>query len=58
MTLYYKITNKDEIHNGYKYKDGLNILEGDFNEDIKQDCVNGGLYFTTADHIHEIYECN
>jgi hypothetical protein len=55
MADYYTITNKDEIHNGYKYKDGLNILE-EFNENINDDCCKGGFYFTTAEYIHELYE--
>jgi hypothetical protein len=55
MTVYYKITNKDEIHHGYKYKDGLNILKEKFNENINDDFGIGGLYFTTAEHIHEFY---
>jgi hypothetical protein len=60
MTIYYKITNKEEIHYGYKYKVGLNILEEDFNDDIIDDCNKGGFYFTTADNIDLFYNmgCN
>ena len=31
--MYFKITNKEENHNGFQYKDGLNVLEGEFNND-------------------------
>jgi hypothetical protein len=56
MAIYYKITNKDENHHGYKYKDGLNMLEGKFNENINDNCGKGGFYFTTAEYIHEFYD--
>jgi hypothetical protein len=56
MEIYYKITNKDEIHHGYKYKNGLNILEDEFNENINDNHSKGGFYFTTAEHIHKFYE--
>lgn len=47
--IYYKITNKDENHHGYQYKDGLNILEEKFQK--QGSCVPGGFYFTTIEHI-------
>src|SRR5690349_5275845 len=47
--IYYKITNKDENHNGYQYYDGLNILDKPFEKDGS--CVSGGLYFTSIKHI-------
>ena len=55
---YLKVTNYLEIHNEYIYKSGLNILDKEFEENGS--CVPGGLYFTTAEHIHEFYEwgCN
>lgn len=53
MTKYFKVTNDKEIHNGYVYKDGLNILDKPFQE--IGSCVEGGLYFTTAKHIHKFY---
>ena len=46
---YFKITNEDESHRGYQYKDGLNILDKSFEREGS--CVPGGLYFTTAKHI-------
>ena len=38
LSPYVKLTTEDCIHNGYKYEEGLNVL----NEKI---CGNGGLYF-------------
>jgi hypothetical protein len=55
MTTYYKITNNNEYHYGYKYKDGLNILDDEFNENIYDECGKGGFYFTTDEHIHKFY---
>lgn len=49
--IFYKITNSNECHNGYQYKDGLNVLNGPFNP--VGSCVAGGLYFTTIDHIFD-----
>ena len=50
---YYKITNFEENHNGFQYKDGLNILDKPFEE--KGSCVRNGLYFTTLEHIQKFY---
>ena len=52
-TVYYKITSKEEIHNEFQYKDGLNMLEGEFAGEGS--CVPGGLYFTNFDNIHHFY---
>nr|AEX63292.1 putative ankyrin repeat protein [Moumouvirus Monve] len=49
--LYLKITNKNECHHGFQYQDGLNILEGKFNDNPKELCVPGRLYFTEAKYI-------
>lgn len=38
-----KLTKADNCHNGYMYKEGLNVLDGEF--DTKRDCGPGGLYF-------------
>ena len=51
---YFKITNATETHNGFCYKDGLNILDKEFEE--QGSCVPGGLYFTTIDHIKDFYD--
>jgi hypothetical protein len=46
---YFKLTTDDCIHNGYQYKEGLNCLEGEFNnENI---CGSGGLYFCRKEDI-------
>jgi len=50
-TTYYKITNENEIHNGYQYEDGLNILDKPFEKEGS--CVLGGLYFSDLRNIHE-----
>lgn len=47
--MYFKITNKDENHNGFQYRTGLNILKGSFAQ--VGSCVPGGLYFTDINHI-------
>ena len=53
--VYYKITNKDEIHHGYQYKDGLNVLNEKFNENKTDEYGKGGFYFTDAPHINQFY---
>ncbi|AGC01967.1 ankyrin repeat protein [Acanthamoeba polyphaga moumouvirus] len=50
-SLYLKVTNEDECHNGFQYKDGLNILQEEFNDDPKVSCVPGRLYFTEPKYI-------
>ena len=47
--MYFKITNKEENHNGFQYFDGLNILVDEFIE--SGSCVKGGLYFTDINNI-------
>ncbi|AVL94466.1 ankyrin repeat protein [Moumouvirus australiensis] len=49
--LYFKITNENECHYGFQYKDGLNILEGEFNNNPKDICVPGRLYFSDSKNI-------
>ncbi len=51
--VYYKITNKEECHNGFQYHDGLNILKEPFS--IEGSCCPGGLYFTDIDNIHYFF---
>jgi hypothetical protein len=31
LSQYVKLTTKNCVHNGYKYKEGLNILDEEFN---------------------------
>jgi hypothetical protein len=46
---YVKLTTEDLIHNCYQYEEGLNCLEGNFNnENI---CGPGGLYFCRKEDI-------
>ena len=49
MTLYFKITNSIETHGRVKYKKGLIKDPLPWNPDT--DCVPGGIYFTTKEHI-------
>ena len=44
---YYKILNEEENHNGFQYKDGLNIDSVPFQP--KGSCVRGGIYFASKD---------
>jgi galactose-1-phosphate uridylyltransferase len=46
---YVKLTNKDCIHNDYQYKEGLNCLNGKFNNE--KICCSGGLYFCRYEDI-------
>ena len=49
--IYYKVMNINENQHGYQYKDGLNILEGEFNENPYDSCGPGGFYFTDYKHL-------
>ena len=51
--VFYKILNKHGIHNGYRYSQGLNILNGPFNNNPYQSCAPGGFYITTKEHLHK-----
>jgi len=53
---YYKVTNEQECHNGYQYKDGLNILKEEFNDNPKASCVAGGFYFTDYEHLPRFFK--
>lgn len=57
---FFKITNTKENHNGFQYKDGLNILDKKFDSNEKSSCSPGGLYFTTKEYISNFYNygCN
>jgi hypothetical protein len=46
---FYKITNKNETHNGMTYHDGLNEDVLPFNP--SGDCTPGGIYFTDVENI-------
>ncbi len=53
---YYKITNKEECHNGLQYHDGLIIDPKPFDDDPTHSCVKGGIYFTTKEHLHKFFK--
>ena len=44
---YYKIFNEKENHNGFQYKEGLNILEEEWNP--SGSCTSGGFYIAKED---------
>lgn len=52
--IYYKITNKDEIHHNLQYKTGLIIDPEKFDNDSRHSCVKG-IYFTTAEYLHKFF---
>jgi len=56
--VYYKVTAEPEIHHGFHYQNGLNILDKNF--EPKGSCVAGGLYFTTIENVPNFYSygCN
>ncbi|AYV85715.1 MAG: ankyrin repeat protein [Satyrvirus sp.] len=53
--MYFKITNAKENHHGYQYKDGLNVLDKEFDDNPKNSGTAGGLYFITKEFIHNFY---
>ena len=52
---YFKVTKPDECHYDLTYKYGINVLEGEFNDDPNVKCGPGGLYFTTIEYIQDFY---
>ena len=44
-----KLTNQEELHNGYQFKDGLNVDNIPFN--TKYECSPGGIYFCRFDNF-------
>ena len=52
---YYKITNQEENHCGLQYRDGLIVGHQKFNNNPKDSCVKGGIYFTTKEHLHKFF---
>lgn len=58
---FYKFINRNKIHKGFTYKQGLNVDTLPFNP--TDTCRQGGLYFTTKDNIFHFkkygdYCCN
>ena len=50
-SVYYKITNREENHNGLQYHTGRVVDILPFNDNPAVSCVPGGIYFTDKDHI-------
>ena len=48
---YLKVINSKKLHNGMKYKKGLNVDIRKFNDNPYKTCVSGGLYFTTLEYL-------
>lgn len=48
---YFKILNKEECHNGFQYKTGLNVDTIPFNDNLENSCCEGGLYFAPVESI-------
>ncbi len=46
----YKLTNYTSCHNGFQFKEGLNIDTIPFN--TTRECSPGGMYFTTSDDFY------
>lgn len=49
-TKFFRLTNKDELHNGFQYKTGVNEDTVPFNPIGV--CAKGGLYFYAEDQVH------
>ena len=49
--VYYKVLNNNENHNGYQYKEGLNVLNDEFDDNPNHHCVQGGLYYVAKENI-------
>lgn len=49
--IFVKLTNKDEYHNGFQFKTGLNEDVVEFNP--SGDCLSGGIYFC---EFYKIYK--
>jgi len=48
--IYFKMTNDNEIHRLFQYKDGLNFDPNEFRP--SGCCSGGGLYFTNLENLH------
>lgn len=49
--MYFRLTNKKETHNGFKYETGLNTDTVPFDNNPNHTCCKGGLYFSNEVHI-------
>ena len=50
---FWKITNEEENHHGFQYKNGLNVDTQKFQK--SGTCVKGGLYFTDSENIYNFF---
>lgn len=53
--MWLKVTNDQECHHGFQYRNGLNVLNDEFNDDIHDQCVAGGFYFSDEKSINFYY---
>ena len=53
---YIKLTTENNTHNGYQYKEGLNCLDGEFNNE--KICGSGGLYFCRKEDSYKLINYN
>jgi hypothetical protein len=51
--IYLKVTNENECHNDYQYKDGLNVDSNPFNDNPNETCIKGRMYFTDLANLPE-----
>jgi hypothetical protein len=51
--IYYQIKNEKDYNHGFQYKDGLNILDKEFDENESSSSPEGGLYFTEEKNIYK-----
>jgi len=56
MEEYFKVTNAKENHHGFQYRNGLNVLIEEFNDNPNDSCCAGGLYFTYKENIHKFFD--
>lgn len=54
--VFVKLTNKDECHNGFQFKTGLNEDTIKFNP--SGNCLSGGIYFCEFYKIHKLIKYN
>jgi len=53
LQIYFKLLNKEENHNGFQFKTGLNVDNISFNRDHDIICGPGGIYFSKSQDILE-----
>lgn len=48
---YVKLTNESCYHNGFQFREGLNVDTVSFS--TESECCAGGIYFTRMEHFHK-----